>query len=142
MKFKTVKKDFVRKVEELLASNFETPAEGLTALLSTYVVLGQKYEQPGQFKNVLIFGMRYLSSISHIKAPQDETSETSEASGKVDEVTSTGDPELDKLCDVISILALIRAGGDKDKALASIEQVVTKMHQQEEAPEQAGANAE
>lgn len=77
------------------------------------------------------------TSISHIEDPQDKTSETSEASGKVDEVASTGDPELDKLCDVLSIFAMIRAGGDKDKALALIEQVVAKMHQQEEAPEQA-----
>ena len=126
---RSVSKSFVRAIEAVVRENFVGPKDGLPALLDAYVVLLSKHTKPGRFQSALKDTIELLSSFTGVGDGADLPDEAKPEAAS--EVPTTGDAELDKLCDLISVVALVQSGGDKDKALAAIHEIVSKIHSEE-----------
>ena len=126
---RSVSKSFVRAIEAVVRENFKGPKDGLPALLNAYVVLLSKHSEPGRFRSALENSAKLLSSFTGVGDSADLPDD--EPKAEASEVPTTGNAELDKLCDLISVVALVQSGGDKDKALAAIDEIVGKIHSEE-----------
>ena len=125
----SVSKSFVRAIETVVRENYKGPKDGLPALLYAYVVLLSQHSEPGHFQAALENSVELLSSFTGVGDGADLPDD--EPKAEASEVSTTGDAELDKLCELISAIALVQSGGDKDKALAAIDEILGKIHPEE-----------